>query len=229
MVRTRALPFATVGKPIPVASTPPANNSRDSWCASAASPTITGVIGVSLMPVLNPAALSPVLKYRVFSHSLLDALGLLLQHVERRQARRRHGRRMRGGKQKRPRAMIQKLDQVAAAADIPAQHADRFRQRPHLNVHAPMQAEMIDGAAAVPPQHAGRVRIIHHHDRAVLLRRFHQAGQRADVAVHGEHAIRDQQLAAGRAVQFGQNLLRRGHVLVREHMDLGRERAGSRR
>src|ERR1035437_970620 len=62
IVRTRALPLATVGKPMPVASTPPANSSRDSWCASAASPTITGVIGVSLIPVLNPADFSPALK-----------------------------------------------------------------------------------------------------------------------------------------------------------------------
>ena len=59
MVRTRALPLATVGNPMPVASTPSSNSSRDSWCASAASPTITGVIGVSLIPVLNPADSAP--------------------------------------------------------------------------------------------------------------------------------------------------------------------------
>src|ERR1022692_1931617 len=55
IVRTRALPFATVGNPMPVASTPSAKSSRESSCATLASPTITGVMGVSLIPVLNPA------------------------------------------------------------------------------------------------------------------------------------------------------------------------------
>src|ERR1017187_4863610 len=62
IVRTRAFPLATVGKPMPVASTPSLKSSRDSWCASAASPTITGVIGVSLIPVWNPADFRPALK-----------------------------------------------------------------------------------------------------------------------------------------------------------------------
>ena len=70
--------------------------------------------------------------------------------------------------------MIQKLDQVAAAADISAQHADGFRERSHLNIHAAVQAEMIDGAAAVAAQHAGGMRVVDHHDRAVRLGGFHQ-------------------------------------------------------
>ena len=62
MVRTRAFPLGTVGNPMPVASTPSANNSRDNSYAFAASPTITGVIGVSLMPVSKPAFVRPFLK-----------------------------------------------------------------------------------------------------------------------------------------------------------------------
>ena len=55
-----------------------------------------------------------------------DALGLLFQNVEGRQTGRRHGRRMRSGKQKRPRAVIQKVNQIARAAHVAAQHAHRF-------------------------------------------------------------------------------------------------------
>jgi len=38
-----------------------------------------------------------------------------------------------------PRAMIQEFDQVAAAADIAAEHADSFRERSYLNIHPPME------------------------------------------------------------------------------------------
>ena len=41
----------------------------ESFMASAASPTMTGVIGLSLMPVLKPSACRPLLKKRVLSHS----------------------------------------------------------------------------------------------------------------------------------------------------------------
>ena len=62
MVRTRAWPFGTVGKPMPVARTPPSNSARESSWASRASPTITGVMGVSLWPVSKPAETRPCLK-----------------------------------------------------------------------------------------------------------------------------------------------------------------------
>ena len=96
-----------------------------------------------------------------------------------------------------------------------------FEKRAHLNMHAAVQAEMIDGAAAVAAQHAGGVRVVHHHDGAVLLGRLHQARQRADIAIHGEHAIGDQQLASRRRIQLGQHGFRGGHVLMRENVDLG--------
>ena len=50
MVRTRALPAATVGNAIPCANTPASNSRSDNLIASAPSPTITGVIGLSLTP-----------------------------------------------------------------------------------------------------------------------------------------------------------------------------------
>ena len=92
--------------------------------------------------------------------------------------------------------MVQELDQVAAAANITAEHADGFRKRSHLDVHAAMQTEVVDGAAAVSSQHAGSMRIVDHHDGAMPFGGFHQPGQRADIAVHREHAVGDEQLAA---------------------------------
>src|SRR5450755_867031 len=71
MVRRRALPSATVGKPIAPAKTPSSNNSRENWNALPASPTMIGVIGVSLLPVLNPNFFSLRLKNFVLDQSFL--------------------------------------------------------------------------------------------------------------------------------------------------------------
>jgi len=72
------------------------------------------VIGVSLNPVLNPASFRPCLKYPRVLPQPVDAFGLLLQHVERGQARRRYRRRVATWKTENgPRAMVQVLDQVA--------------------------------------------------------------------------------------------------------------------
>src|SRR5262249_22407923 len=54
MTRMRAAPLATVGKPIAIAKTPFSNNWRLNACASDASPSITGIIGVSLWPMSKP-------------------------------------------------------------------------------------------------------------------------------------------------------------------------------
>ena len=53
----------------PWANTPSANSRSDSFIASAPSPTMTGVIGLSLTPVLKPSVFRPALKNRVFSQS----------------------------------------------------------------------------------------------------------------------------------------------------------------
>src|SRR5581483_9934785 len=69
MVRTRALSRATVGNAMPWANTPSWKSRSDSCIASAPSPAMTGVMGLSLRPVLNPSAFRPALKNFVFSHS----------------------------------------------------------------------------------------------------------------------------------------------------------------
>jgi hypothetical protein len=76
-------------------------------------------------------------------------------------------------------AMVEKLDEIARAADVSAERADGFRQRADLNIDAAVQLEVIDRAAAVAAQHAGRVRVVDHHDGAVFFRqRGHTAAAR---------------------------------------------------
>ena len=99
----------------------------------------------------------------------LDALRLLLQNVEGGDAGGRDRRRMRGGEEKRPGAVVEVVDQVAAAADVAAQRADGFRERAHLHVHLAVHAKMIDRPAAVAAQHARGVGVVDHHDGAVLF------------------------------------------------------------
>lgn len=69
IVRKRALSRATVGKPMLWAKTPWAKSASDIFAAVAAWPTITGVIGLSLRPVLKPSDSRPALKKRVLSQS----------------------------------------------------------------------------------------------------------------------------------------------------------------
>ena len=179
---------------------------------------MTGVIGLSLRPVLKPSAFRPALKNRVLSQSRSMICRLLLEHVERRDAGRGDRRRMRRREQERPRAVVEELDQRRGAGHVAAERADRLRQRADLDVHAAVHAEVIDRAAAVLPEHAARMRIVHHHDAAELLGERAQLGQRAEIAVHAEDAVGDEQLAlAGR--QLLQDLARRVHVLVRKHLD----------
>ena len=49
----------------------------------------------------------------------------------------------------------------------------------------------------------------------------HELRQRADVAVHGENAVGDQQLVAGLVLDFIQQLFGVRHILVAEDFDLG--------
>src|ERR1019366_8396800 len=89
-----------------------------------------------------------------------------------------HRRRMRGGEQERPRAVVEELNEIAGAADVASERADGLGERAYLYIHAAVDAEVVDGAAAVAPQHARGVCIIHHHDGAVLFGRSAESGER---------------------------------------------------
>ena len=74
MVRMRAFPSGTVGKAMPVPSTPSLNNSREKSIVSLPSPMMMGVIGVSLSgvarpPMSKPSRPSSFFQKRVFSQS----------------------------------------------------------------------------------------------------------------------------------------------------------------
>src|SRR5579871_1001551 len=69
IVRIRALSLATMGNTIGRANTPSSYSRWLSWRAMALSPTITGVMGVALWPMLNPSAAIAFLNRRVCSQS----------------------------------------------------------------------------------------------------------------------------------------------------------------
>ena len=65
------------------------------------------------------------------------------------------------------------------------------------------------------------MRVVDHHDGAVFFGEIAEAGQRADVAVHGEDAVGDEQLVAGLVLDAGQLLFGVRDVLVAEDQNLG--------
>ena len=134
---------------------------------------------------------------------------------------------MGGGEQEGPSAVVKKFDEIARAANVAAERSDGFRQRPHLNINASVQVEVVDGAAAVASQHAGGVRVVDHHDGAVLFRQRGQLRQCADVAVHGKDAIGDDQLVTGLVLHRFQLLFGVRGILVAEDLDLGARQPGA--
>src|SRR5436189_95931 len=92
-----------------------------------------------------------------------------------------------------PLATVGKPMPVAGAADVAAEDSDGFGQRADLDVDAAMDAEVVDGAAAVAAEDAGGVGVVHHHDGAVAFGGVAEGGEGADVAVHGEDAVADEE------------------------------------
>ena len=111
---------------------------------------------------------------------------------------------------------------VVRPGHVPAEDAHRLAQGADLDGDAAVEVEVVDAAAAVPAEHARGVGVVHEDGRAVLLGRVHDPGQRRDVAVHAEDAVRDDEdrrgtaarparpVAAGRRQQLAQVR----HVLV---------------
>ena len=58
------------------------------------------------------------------------------------------------------------------------------------------------------------MRVIDHHDSAVLFREIAKRGHWADIAVHREHSVSDQQLFARLVFDASQLLFRMSDVLV---------------
>src|SRR5205809_3485885 len=81
-----------------------------------------------------------------------------------------------------------------------------------------MEPEVIDRAASAVTEHAAGVGVVHHHDGALFLRDVRQFGQYAEVTVHAEHAVRDEErpLALGPLRENGAGARR---IAVREYLD----------
>ena len=69
--------------------------------------------------------------------------------------------------------------------------------------------------------------VVDHHDGAVLFAEVGELVDGADVAVHGEDAVGDEELAAGLVLDFLQELLGVGDIFVAEDLDLGLGEAGA--
>ena len=113
------------------------------------SPTITGVMGVSDTPVLNPSGQLGLEPAGVRPQPV-DQLRLVLHDLEGRAARRHDGRRMGGREQERPGSLDQDVAQVLAAGDV-ATEADGLRQGPDLDGNPAVEPEVVDGAPSIPP------------------------------------------------------------------------------
>src|SRR6202020_3349523 len=151
---------------------------------------------------------------------LFHTLGFVLKNIESSNAGRGYGRRMRSRKQKRPRPMIEKIDEIARSTDVSTQHSDGFRQSSNLDIDASVYIEVIDRAAAIAAEYARGVGIVDHHNCAVFFRDIAQAGQRADVAIHRKDSIADQQLPARLILYAGELLFGVSHVFVAENENL---------
>ena len=86
-----------------------------------------------------------------------------------------------------------------------------------LSVHV----EVIDAAAAVAAEDAGGVGVVDHHDGAVFFGECGELVDGADVAVHGEDAVGDEELVAGLVLDFLEELFGVGDVFVAEDFDFG--------
>ena len=114
--------------------------------------------------------------------------------------------------------MVEKLDERPRPGDVASERADGFRQRPDLNIDAAVQSEVVDRSAAFSAEHAARMRIVHHHDAAELVGQIAESRQCAEIAVHAEDAVGDQQRALS-ARQLFENAACRVDVAVRKHLD----------
>ena len=99
--------------------------------------------------------------------------------------------------------MLKENHQLARACDKTTAGWNRFRERagPDINVRG-VHAPVFVGTAAARAQDAGRVRLVHQQVAAELFLDCDQLGQAADIAVHRENAVRDNEGAVGLRAGF---------------------------
>ncbi len=153
-------------------------------------------MGVSLDARIEAKLLHFGLEVFGIAPKFVHQLGGIFQQVDRRETGCRIGDGHRGGEQERASALPQPLDDDRVPRHHAADHAEGLGHRADLHIHFAVQAEVIHDAASAVAKHAFAVRVIHHQQDVVFLRDLVDGGQGRDVAVHAEHAVRDDQRAA---------------------------------
>ena len=81
--------------------------------------------------------------------------------------------------------------------------------------------EVVHASSSIATQHARSVRVIDHHDGPVFVGKIAQLVDRADVAIHREHAVGDQELVTGLFLNFLQQLFSMRGIAMTKNLYLG--------
>src|SRR5580704_14989 len=138
----------------------------------------------------------------------------VLEELEHGKTRSRDHRRDAVGKEVRPRALPQPLDDFLTRGDVAATAAPQsLAEGAGENVDARRHATMLGRAAPGRSHETGGVRVIHHHQGVVTFGQVADLAQPGDEAVHGEYPVgRDEPRARARGLL--QTLLELRHVIV---------------
>ena len=105
--------------------------------------------------------------------------------------------------------------------DEAAAGSEALRERSHPQVHVVLQAEQLAGTGATGAEHADPVRLVDHQPRAVAAAELDDRRQVADVALHREDAVDDDEHPAAVARRTVEHLLQLVHLVVPEWAKLG--------
>ncbi len=160
-------------------------------------PMSTGTIGrLGLADVVAQAA-EPLVQPLGVGPEPLTAIGLGLDHLERRQHAGGIGRRQRRGEDERPAVMLEVVDDVLAARHEAADRRQRLGEGAGDDVDLVRQPEVRRGALAVGAEDAEGVRVIDGEGGAVLLGDANQLRHVRDVAFHRVDAVDDDHARRG--------------------------------
>src|SRR5262249_11291488 len=96
-----------------------------------------------------------------------------------------------------PGTLSQQIDDLPPPAGVTAASpAQGFAQGASENVDSTHDVVKLVGATSSPPHKTDGVRIVHHHQGAVMFSQVADARQVGDVTIHGEHPIRRNQSEA---------------------------------
>ena len=167
-------------------------------CASFASCSMTGMIGVSPGRSSKPACSSPARKRADEAHQVRAAVVGGLGDVDRLQRAGGERGRERVGEEIGPRPLAQQVDDgLRRGHEAAHAAAERLAERAGDDLHALARAGQRRRAAALLAEMPVGVAVVDHDEGAVALGEVADLRQLGDVAVHGEDAVGGDQLEAG--------------------------------